>query len=90
MPSYGHWGTTGFLKPLISHPDLYQAAISYKAMFSILTAVDVGADEHMAEPQPPGDLVDDVDLEFSFHSPKALGQWGEETEEMLADLKRPQ
>merc|ERR1719329_1034470 len=47
-----------------------------------------GAREMMAEPEPPIDLADQIDLEFSFHSPKALGQWQESIDEIIADLKR--
>jgi len=50
-------------------------------------AVDVSEDMMMAEPEPPIDIADEIDMEFSFHSPKALGQWQEDIEEQLRDLK---
>jgi len=44
--------------------------------------------ESMAEPLPPTDLADDIDLEFSFHSPKAFGQWREDIVDLRKDLER--
>merc|ERR1719420_2358819 len=46
------------------------------------------ADEYMLEPEPPMNLEDEIDMEFSFHSPKALGQWQEDIKETFRDLKR--
>mmetsp|Transcript_89239 Transcript_89239/g.277466 ORF Transcript_89239/g.277466 Transcript_89239/m.277466 type:complete len:979 (-) Transcript_89239:73-3009(-) len=51
-------------------------------------AVDVLEDMTMAEPEPVVDIADEIDMEFSFHSPKALGQWQEDIEEQLKELKR--
>jgi len=50
-------------------------------------AVDVSEDMAMAEPEPVVDLADEIDMDFSFHSPKALGQWQEDIEEQLKELK---
>mmetsp|Transcript_124043 Transcript_124043/g.345226 ORF Transcript_124043/g.345226 Transcript_124043/m.345226 type:complete len:658 (+) Transcript_124043:2976-4949(+) len=50
-------------------------------------AVDVSEDAQMAEPEPPVDIADEIDMEFSFHSPKALGQWQEDIEDQLKTLK---
>mmetsp|Transcript_33055 Transcript_33055/g.51346 ORF Transcript_33055/g.51346 Transcript_33055/m.51346 type:complete len:2017 (-) Transcript_33055:221-6271(-) len=44
--------------------------------------------ESMAEPLPPTDLADEIDLEFSFHSPKAMGQWREDIIDQIKDLER--
>jgi len=52
-----------------------------------IEAVDVSMDANMPPPPPPVDLMDEIDMEFSFHSPKALGQWAEDIEETLASLK---
>jgi len=50
-------------------------------------AIDVSEDMAMAEPEEPIDIADEIDMEFSFHSPKALGQWQEDIEELLNSLK---
>mmetsp|Transcript_92223 Transcript_92223/g.176876 ORF Transcript_92223/g.176876 Transcript_92223/m.176876 type:complete len:1979 (-) Transcript_92223:351-6287(-) len=50
-------------------------------------AVDVSQDLQMVEPKPPIDLADEIDMEFSFHSPKALGQWQEEIDDMIDQMK---
>mmetsp|Transcript_59948 Transcript_59948/g.97036 ORF Transcript_59948/g.97036 Transcript_59948/m.97036 type:complete len:1938 (-) Transcript_59948:58-5871(-) len=51
-------------------------------------AVDVSQESMMPEPIPPADLADEIDMEFSFHSPKVLGQWQEDIEETLQELKK--
>ncbi|CAE8692993.1 unnamed protein product [Polarella glacialis] len=51
-------------------------------------AVDVSQESMMPEPIPPVDLADEIDMEFSFHSPKVLGQWQEDIEETLQELKK--
>jgi len=56
-------------------------------------AADTTQDQMLDEPEPPIELADQIDLEFSFHSPKALGQWQEDIEEeleKLAQKKTPQ
>lgn len=50
--------------------------------------VDTSADMTMAEPLPPVDLMDEIDPDFTFHSPKALGTWYEDIEETLQELKK--
>lgn len=39
------------------------------------------------EPQEPEDLADQIDLEFSFHNPKAFGQWHKEIADIIKELK---
>jgi len=51
-------------------------------------SVDASADMMMAEPEPPIDIADEIDLEFSFHSPKALGQWQEDISDLMHELRR--
>eukprot|EP00746_Dinoflagellata_sp_MGD_P125685 gnl/MRDRNA2_/MRDRNA2_60514_c0_seq1.p1 gnl/MRDRNA2_/MRDRNA2_60514_c0~~gnl/MRDRNA2_/MRDRNA2_60514_c0_seq1.p1 ORF type:complete len:1869 (+),score=477.09 gnl/MRDRNA2_/MRDRNA2_60514_c0_seq1:406-5607(+) len=43
-------------------------------------------DDKEDEPIPPTDIAEDIDPEFTFHSPKALGQWQEDIEEMFKEL----
>jgi len=50
-------------------------------------AVDVSEDMTMLPPEEPIDIADEIDMEFSFHSPKALGIWQEDVEEQLSQLK---
>eukprot|EP00928_Gymnodinium_smaydae_P014150 TRINITY_DN15141_c0_g2_i3.p1 TRINITY_DN15141_c0_g2~~TRINITY_DN15141_c0_g2_i3.p1 ORF type:complete len:1998 (-),score=638.27 TRINITY_DN15141_c0_g2_i3:221-6076(-) len=40
------------------------------------------------EPEPPIDIADEIDPEFTFHSAKALGQWQEAIEETMQRLKK--
>lgn len=51
-------------------------------------AVDVSQDTQMPEPVKPDNIEDEIDPEFTFHSPKALGQWQEDIDEILGELKR--
>jgi len=56
-------------------------------------AADTAQDQMADEPEPVIELADQIDAEFSFHSPKALGQWQEDIEEeleKLAQRKTPQ
>lgn len=50
-------------------------------------SVDVMEDMTMLPPEEPIDIADEIDMEFSFHSPKALGIWQEDIEEQLNGLK---
>jgi len=50
-------------------------------------AVDVMEDMTMLPPEEPIDIADEIDMDFSFHSPKALGIWQEDVEEQLQQLQ---
>ena len=44
---------------------------------------DVSEDIAMLEPEPPLDIADEIDMDFTFHSPKALGQWQEDIKDSV-------
>eukprot|EP00929_Paragymnodinium_shiwhaense_P082526 TRINITY_DN4351_c0_g1_i1.p1 TRINITY_DN4351_c0_g1~~TRINITY_DN4351_c0_g1_i1.p1 ORF type:complete len:1954 (-),score=750.05 TRINITY_DN4351_c0_g1_i1:133-5994(-) len=50
-------------------------------------AVDCTEAMQMVEPVEPIDIADEIDPDFTFHSQKALGQWQEDIEELLEQLK---
>lgn len=50
--------------------------------------VDVSQDTQMPVPVKPDDIETEIDPDFTFHSPKALGIWSEDIAELLDDLKR--
>jgi len=52
-------------------------------------AVDNSADAAMEAPIEPTDIADEIDMDFTFHSPKALGQWQEDIDEMIGKLWLP-
>mmetsp|Transcript_70413 Transcript_70413/g.168645 ORF Transcript_70413/g.168645 Transcript_70413/m.168645 type:complete len:1423 (-) Transcript_70413:98-4366(-) len=52
-----------------------------------IEAVDVSADLAMAEPQEPTDIADEIDPEFTFHSQKVLGQYQEDIDDIINELK---
>ena len=49
-------------------------------------ATDVSEALTMTEPPAVIDLADEFDMKFSFHGPKALGQWAEDIEETMQAL----
>lgn len=50
-------------------------------------AVSSMEDELMEEPEKPIDIAEEIDMEFTFHSPKALGQWSQDINDMLKALR---
>jgi hypothetical protein len=50
-------------------------------------SVDTRGDMEMDEPEPPVNIEDEIDMEFSFHSVKALGIWQDDIKDMFKELK---